>query len=292
MKFPFIDAEKATFPIRLLCRVLEVSRSGYYAWSRRGPSRRQQEDERLSRIIVEIFEGSRGTYGSPRIHAELLERHECVSRKRVARLMAKLGLVATPPRRFRKTTDSSHGLPAAENILNRNFDVEAPNTAWVADISYIRTWEGWLYLAVVLDLYSRRVVGWALADHMRTELTLSALDMALVRRRPPKGLVHHSDRGKQYASVQYQQRLAEWGVVCSMSRKGDCWDNAVAESFFGTLRTDLLNRRPWLTKTATRNAVVEYIELFYNLKRRHSYLGNLSPTQHERLYLGEAAVAA
>ena len=222
MRYPFIEAQKAQYPLALLCRVLEVSRSGFYAWSRRGPSQRELEDRKLKAEVVAIHQASRQTYGSPRVHAELKARQFAVSRKRIARLMRQAGLTGLSPRAFRRTTDSTHDQPVAGNLLNRSFEVTAPNQAWAADITYIRTWEGWLYLAVVLDLYSRRVVGWCLADHLRTDLVLGALHMALGMRQPGGGLLHHSDRGSQYASQDYRDLLAEQRISCSMSRRGDC----------------------------------------------------------------------
>jgi putative transposase len=282
MRFAFIDAEKASYPVRMLCRVLQVSTSGFYAWKAREPSDRQKEDRVLSAKVVEIFHANRQTYGSPRIQAELVEEGHSVARKRVARLMAEQGLQAVIPRRFRLTTDSNHDHPVAENVLDRDFAPENPNEAWAGDITYVWTGEGWLYLAVVLDLFSRRVVGWCVDDNMQTELVTRALEMATGRRLPEAGLLCHSDRGSQYASGDYQDLLDEHGIQCSMSRRGNCWDNAVVESFFGTLKTELIYRRPWLTRESAHQAIAEYIELFYNTKRRHSYLGQRSPAAYER----------
>jgi transposase InsO family protein len=213
-----------------------------------------------------------------------------ISRKRVARLMRKEGLSARFVRRWRATTDSQHGLPVAPNVVARRFNADAPNRVWVTDMTYVRTWEGWLYLAAIIDVFSRRVVGWAMADHLRTELPLEALGMALGIRQPAVGLVHHSDRGCQYASETYRSELAARGIVCSMSRVGDCWDNAVAESFFATLKVELIYRRPWPTKAEARAAIHEYIAAFYNPHRRHSALGYLSPMAYEVQHA--AAVAA
>jgi transposase InsO family protein len=213
-----------------------------------------------------------------------------VSRKRVARLMRRAGLSARFVRRWRATTDSQHGLPVAPNVVARRFNADAPNRVWVTDMTYVRTWEGWLYLAAIIDVFSRRVVGWAMADHLRTELPLEALGMALGIRQPAVGLVHHSDRGCQYASETYRSELAARGIVCSMSRVGDCWDNAVAESFFATLKVELIYRRPWPTKAEARAAIHEYIAAFYNPHRRHSALGYLSPMAYEVQHA--AAVAA
>jgi putative transposase len=267
-----------------MCEQLGVSRSGYYAWQCREPSKRQQDDAVLVEAIKKSHEESRGTYGSPRVLDDLKEQGFEVGRRRVARLMAEEGLTGTPPKPFKRTTDSKHSHDIADNILDREFSVEAPDTTWATDITYVRTWEGWMYLAVVVDLFSRRIVGWATAAHMRTGLVLSALDMALGRRVPARGLLHHSDRGSQYASHDYRDALRKNNIVCSMSRKGDCWDNAVVESFFGTLKKELIHRRPWATMKAAREAIVEYIEVFYNSKRKHSTLGYLSPANFEARY--------
>ncbi len=276
-----IEAKKAEFPVTLMCRALEVSRSGFYAWSIRPESERSKANKRLTLEIKKVHEESRRTYGSPRVHAELQENGFKVGRKRVARLMRESGLQAKGKRRFRKTTDSTHGRPVAPNLLSRKFEVDAPNTVWASDITYLWTNEGWVYLAVVLDLFSRRVVGWALADHMRTDLVMEALFDALGSRAPSSGLLHHSDRGTQYASGDYQETLEAHGIKCSMSRTGDCWDNAVVESFFGTLKTELDATDQWRTRAEARYDVFEYIEVFYNRQRRHSYLGYVSPARFE-----------
>ncbi len=281
MRFRFIDAEKAFFPITLLCRCLTVSRSGYYAWRNRPPSARVQQDARLKVEISASHSASRRTYGSPRIIRDLLEEGHRVSRKRVARLMRELGLEGRRKRRFRATTDSKHRFPVAPNILMREFDVEAPNTAWVTDITYIATLEGWLYLAVILDLFSRRVVGYAMSERIDRELVLEALRGALLLRPGTRDLVHHSDRGSQYASHDYRGVLDQAGIMCSMSRRGNCWDNAVAESFFGTLKMELLYELPLQTRRATRSAVADYIETFYNVRRRDSSLDYQSPVEFE-----------
>ncbi len=282
MIFRWIHAERAEFPIATMCRVLKVSRSGYYAWRERGPSKRAVRDVELTAQVVDIHKGSRGTYGSPRIHAELLENGEKVSRKRVARLMKQEGVSGYPTKKFVTTTDSEHDRPVAANLLDRKFDVEEPNRVWAGDITYVRTWEGWLYLAVVVDLCSRKVVGWAAADHMRTDLVLCALRNALGLRRPEPGLMHHSDRGSQYAAQDYREQLAEKGIVCSMSRKGNCWDNAVVESFFGTLKTESIHRQSFPCRRQARDEIADYIEFFYNPRRRHSSLGYISPNEFER----------
>ena len=282
MRYQFIGAEKADFPVRLMCRILKVTRSGFYAWRRREPSPRALADERLRMKIREIHQRSRRTYGSPRVHAELQAEGFKAGRNRVAREMQQMGLFGRRPKRFRKTTDSDHTKPVAGNLLKRNFDVEQPNQVWVTDITYVWTLEGWLFLAIVIDLFARRVVGWAMAAHMRTQLVLEALGMALGRRLPPAGLMHHSDRGSQYASADYRALLDRNGIVCSMSGKGACWDNAVAESFFGTLKEELVYRRTWDDRATARHEIAEFIECFYNSQRRHSGLGYLSPIAYER----------
>lgn len=282
MRFAFIRAEKAKHPVSRLCGALGVSRSGYYAWCGRPPSRRALEDAQLVPLIRAFHVRSRGTYGSPRIHEDLQELHYRISRKRVARIMRAEGLLARPPRRYRATTDSRHSLAVAPNLVARQFHATGPNQIWVTDLTYVRTWEGWLFLAVIVDVFSRRVVGWASADHLRAELVLEALGMALGLRRPAPGLIHHSDRGCQYASELYRTQLAARGIVCSMSRLGDCWDNAVAESFFATLKKDLVHRRPWPTMHEAKAAIHEYIAGFYNPYRRHSAIGQLSPINYER----------
>jgi transposase InsO family protein len=281
VRFRFIEAEKAYYPIRLLCRCLEVSRSGYYAWRTRRVSARVKQDARLKVEISASHSASRRTYGSPRILRDLREDGHRVSRKRVARLMRDLGLEGRRKRRFRATTDSQHRFPVAPNLLMRDFDVEAPNTAWVTDITYLATLEGWLYLVVILDLFSRRVVGYAMSERIDRELVLEALREALMHRPGARDLIHHSDRGSQYASHDYREALDQAGITCSMSRRGNCWDNAVAESFFGTLKMELLYELPLQTRSATRSAVADYIETFYNVRRRHSSLDYLSPVEFE-----------
>lgn len=264
-----------------LCRALSVSRSGYYAWLRRGPTRRAARDDELLAQIRQAHASSRRTYGSPRVHAELRARGTRCSRKRVARLMRSAGLSARRPRRAVRTTDSRHSLPVAANLLGRDFSAEAPDLRWAADITYVPTAEGWLYLAVILDLFSRRVVGHACAATLATSLIVEALTLACGRRRPSAGILHHSDRGSQYASAEYQARLKEAGAQASMSRRGDCYDNAVVESFFGTLKTELVHGRWYTTRVEARSDIFEYIEMFYNRERRHSALGYLSPAEYE-----------
>jgi putative transposase len=291
VRFGFIAAEKATFPVRVLCRMLQVSRAGFYAWQARPPAPRAQADERLGLEIAAIHAESQRRYGSPRIHAELVHRGCRTSRKRVARLMRVHGLVARRRRRFCVTTQSRHPFPIAPNVLARQFERAGPDQAWVTDITYIPTGEGWLYLAVILDLCSRFAVGWAMSERITDDLTLDALGLALARRRPPRGLLHHSDRGSQYASADYQRALAQHGIVCSMSRRGDCWDNAVAESFFATLKVELVHDAAWATRAAARTELFEYLELFYNAQRRHSALGYLSPRAFERRWDQTASAA-
>lgn len=292
MRFVFIDEEKVYYAISLLCRVLQVSRSGYYAWCRRGTSGRAQADAVLSAKIASAHERSRRTYGAPRVHAELRAHGHRVGRKRVARLMRRAGLVGITRRRYRCTTDSRHEHDVAANLVRREFDVTEPNRVWVADVTYVWTWEGWLYLAAIVDLFSRRVVGWATADHMRTELVLEALARATGERVTSRRLVHHSDRGSQYASELYRHVLAEHGITCSMSRPGNCWDNAVAESFFATLKTELIDRQSWVTRRQAQLAINDFIGGFYNRQRRHSYLGYLTPSEYEQRYEKELRTAA
>ena len=289
MRFAFIDVEKASYPLRILCRVLRVSRSGYYAWRQRKPSERELEDEQLRPKVLEAFKIGRGTYGSPRVRRELVDQGFEIGRRRVARLMVEMGLQGLSPRKFRVTTDSNHDDPTASNILARNFEASRVNEKWTTDITYVWTAEGWLYLAVVMDLYSRRIVGWATADHLETSLCLEALSMALGHRSPSEGMIHHSDRGVQYASNRYREALKSKGIECSMSRRGNCWDNAVAESFFGTLKNELIYRRPRLDRESARSAISEYIEVFYNRIRRHSTTGNVSPAKFEEMELAIAA---
>jgi putative transposase len=282
VKFAFIQAEKATFPVTGLGRVLGVSRAGFYAAQRRPVPLRVTEDARMAAQIAAIHRASRRCYGSPRVHAELRAHGQCPSRKRVARLMRRAGLAARRRRAFRVTTQSRHTHPVAPNRLARQFTAPAPDRVWVTDITYLATVEGWLYLAVVLDLFSRRVVGWATSDRLGEGVALEALGMGLARRRPPPGLLHHSDRGSQYASAEYRAVLTGHGMERSMSGVGRCWDNAVAESFFATLKVELAHDGAWRTRADAHRAVFEYIELFYNAARRHSTLGYLSPLAFER----------
>ncbi len=278
----FIDAEKAYAPVAMLCRLVDVSRAGYYAWSCRRPSRRTEADTALTEEIRAIHAKSRQTYGVPRVHAALGATGRRVGRKRVARLMRSAGLRGCGRRRRVRTTVSDPTATPAPNLVQRRFVADAPNQLWVTDLTYLWTTEGWLYLAAMLDVHSRRVVGWAMADHLRTELALEALAMAIGDRRPRSGaLVHHSDRGSQYTAGAYQAVLSAHGIRCSMSRRGNCLDNAMAESFFATLKRELMPLQGWTTKAEARAEVFEWIAVYYNRQRRHSGIGYRTPVGFE-----------
>jgi transposase InsO family protein len=280
--FHFIEEHREQWPVRVLCDALDVSPAGYYAWRDRPASARQQEQRAMLVEIRAVHAEYKARYGSPRVHAELVARgHDCCVNT-VAKLMRDHEIRAKTARKFRCTTDSDHDLPVAENLLDRQFDPAAPNAAWVADITYIPTGEGWLYLAAVEDLYSRRVVGWSMADHLESRLVVDALALAVERRLPGEGLLAHSDRGSQYASDHYQRLLGKQGITCSMSRRADCWDNAPMESFFASLKKELVHDAGFATRAEARAAIVEYIEVFYNTKRRHSSLGYVSPAEYEQ----------
>lgn len=281
MRFAFIRRHARQYPVAVMSRLLGVSSSGYYAWLHRPESRRSRDDRRLLTAIRTIHRQSRRTYGSPRVHAELIEHGIRCGRHRVARLMRQDALRGAFRRKFRVTTQSGHRFPVASNRLGRRFAVERPDTVWAGDITYVWTREGWLYLAVLLDLCSRRVVGWSLSSRLTRRLALLALEMALGRRRPARGVLHHSDRGSQYASNDYRQALREAGLEVSMSRRGDCWDNAPVESFFATLKRELVTERDFWTREQARREIVDYIEVFYNHQRRHSALGQISPARFE-----------
>lgn len=281
MKFAFIHAEKASFPVAALCRLLGVTRQGYYAYAGRPPSPRLEREVALQQSVQQVHAESRGTYGSPRVLAALRQRGERVGKRRVERALRSMGLRGRSPRRWRSTTRANPAHPVVGNTLDRDFTASRPNERWVTDISYIWTDEGWCYLAAILDLFSRTVVGWALEATLSTSLPLAALKMAVRQRRPEHGLLHHSDRGCQYTSAEYRSALAELGVTVSMSRKGNCWDNAVAESFFATLKTELIYGRSWPTRIELRSAVFEYIEVFYNRRRLHSSVDYRTPAQVE-----------
>ncbi len=291
MRFAYIDAQKARFPVTLLCRTLDVSESGYHAWRRRPPSTRAAENVRIAVHIKASFAKSRETYGSPRLTEDLRCSGIKTGRHRVARLMRESGIHARRPKRWKATTDSRHNLPRAPNLVARRWDemATAPNKLWVSDLTYIWTWQGWAYLCVFLDVYSRKVVGWKVSETMEAEVVTDAARMALTRRSPGPGLVCHSDQGSQYASNSYREMIEQHGFDRSMSRRGDCWDNAIAESFFATLKGDLIDRRSWATRAQVENAVGEWIEIFYNGERRHSALGNVSPIDFENLTRGSQA---
>ncbi len=283
MRFQFIDEHHNEYPIALMCRVLDVSRSGYYAWRERPPSTREMADQKLLEKIKAVHKQSRGRYGSPRIYEALLQLEIRCSRKRVARLMRQHGIWGKRPRRRRRTTDSGHNLPVAPNRLQQDFSATAPNQKWCADITYIATGEGWLYLAIIIDLYSRLIVGWAIGDDLSRHLVLTAFRMATGRRRPGPGLIHHSDRGSQYASGDYQRMLAHWKMLPSMSGVGNCFDNAPAESWFATLKVECVDII-YETKEQARTELFEYMEVFYNRQRLHSKLDYLSPVAFEQQY--------
>ena len=281
MRYRAIQEHDRRYPIRLMCRALAVSPAGYYAWRARSESCRSVANRALLSAIRVIHQESRATYGSPSIRQALVRRGQRVGEHRVARLMRQDGLRAKTVKKWRATTHSSHRLPVAENTLQRQFTVSQPNRVWAGDITYVWTTEGWLYLAVLLDLYSRLVVGWAMSPRVTGELTEQALVMALTNRQPCAGLLHHSDRGSQYAATPYQQVLTTHGITPSMSRKGNCWDNACVESFFGTLKRELVSHRHYATRDEAAQDIFEYIEVFYNRARRHSTLGYDSPAEFE-----------
>ena len=284
MRFAFIHAEKASFPIAAMCRLLGVTRQGYYAYATRPLSDRVRAEAELCATIREIFEETGETYGSPRILRELRRRGIGASKRRVERAMRGLGLSPPTPRRHCATTQRDPAHPVAPNELNRDFSATRPNERWVTDITYVWTDQGWAYLAVILDLFSRAVVGWSLDATLATALPIAALESALRRRRPVGRVMHHSDRGCQYTSTAYRELLAANGITVSMSRKGNCWDNAVAESFFATLKNELIHRRRWETRHQLRAAVFEYIDVFYNRRRLHSSLDYKTPAEVEEEY--------
>lgn len=281
MKYAFILVSEVAFPVAAMCRVLGVSTSGFYGWKAHPVSSRSERDVALHAKVRAVFDASRRRYGSPRVRAELLASGERVSAKTIAKVMREDGLVARAKKRFRATTDSKHDDPIAPNIVKRDFVSEQKNETWVTDVTCIWTRTGWLFLAVMLDLFSRRVVGWATSATNDRFLALDALREAIARRRPPAGLVHHSDRGSPYASDDYRKELERFGLVASMSRKGDCWDNAVAESFFSTIKTELVGDGIYASHDVADAAIAEYIDAFYNTVRRHSHLGYVSPIEFE-----------
>ena len=277
-----MQQEQAAHDVATMCRVLGVSPSGYYAWRHRPPSARARTDQALLEQIRTIHAQSRQTYGAPRVHAELRDAGVRCGQKRVARLMRQTGLEGAHRHRTTRTTVQDPSTALAPDLVARAFVADRPDRLWVADITYVRTWAGWLYLAVVLDAFSRRIVGWSMADHLRTDLVLDALNMAVWNRRPEPGLVHHSDRGCQYTSLAFGRRCREAGILPSMGSRGDAYDNAMAESFFATLETELLTRQSFPHRGAARLAIFDYIETFYNPRRRHSALGQVAPAAYER----------
>jgi transposase InsO family protein len=281
VKFAFIEAESVEWPIAVLCEVLEVSRSGYYAWVSRPAAPKLAEDAAIVAEIKAAHKAGRGAYGSPRVVRALRKNGRSVSENRVARLMRQEGIVARKKKRFKKTTDSNHPDPIAPNVLERNFNVELPDLAWVTDVTYVFTHQGWLYLAVILDLFSRRAVGWATSANNDRALALDALAIAVERRNPAAGLIHHSDRGSVYASGDYSDALDALGATKSMSRKGDCWDNSVAESFFATIKGEMIDHEEYETRAQATAAIADYIDGFYNVTRLHSAVGYMSPIEFE-----------
>jgi len=281
-----MSEQESSHGVGMMAKVLRVSRSGYYAWKARSKSRRYQEDKELEGLIRDIQKKVKNRYGSPRMKRELLRHGLTVGHNRVARIMRDAGLSAKPKRKYRVTTQSGHSHPPAENLLGRKFDVSQPNRVWVSDITYVATAEGWVYLCVILDLCGRTVVGWSISKSLGTDLVFDALWMAFVKRRPSCGLMFHSDRGVQYASGAFRRVLSRKGIVQSMSRKGNCWDNACAESFFKTLKTELIGRIIYTSRMAAREAIFEYIEVFYNRQRLHSSLDYRTPLEYEA-WMGE-----
>jgi len=281
-RYEFIESHRDEFPVTTMCDVLDVSTSGYYDWRDREPSQREREDEQLLEDIKTIHRDVGGVYGRPRMTVELNEAYGWnVSQRRVGRLMREHDISGRQPPSKRRTTDSNHDLAVADNLVDQHFEADGSDEVWLADITYVRTDEGWMYLAAILDVDSRKIVGWSMADSLNRQLCLDALQMAIKRRDPEPGLIHHSDRGSQYASKDYQQMLDEFGIECSISRKGNCLDNAPMESFFGTIKTESLNRRKFATKQEARGEIFKYIESFYNRKRRHSALDYQSPVAYE-----------
>jgi putative transposase len=281
VKFAFVASKEVAFPVSAMCRVLGVTKSGFYAWMKRPKPARARRDAQLAATVAAVHQRSRRTYGSPRVHRELKARGVHVGKKRIERLMRENGLQGRSKRRFKRTTDSRHGGPIAPNALARHFNVTELDRAWATDVTAIATDQGWLYLAPMIDLCSRRVLAWAVSEHNDTALALEVLRGALRLRRPRPGLLHHSDRGSPYASDCYRAQLRASGVLQSMSRKGDCWDNAVAESFFATLRAELVDHERYPTREAATRSIADYIDNFYNVERRHSHLDYLNPIEFE-----------
>ena len=289
MRYQFIEKVKKAYPVVLLCKVLQVPRSGFYSWRSSPVSLRRKRNEELLPHVREIHRKSGGTYGTRRISRELQSLGIACGRVRARALMKLAGISVRRRRKFKATTDSRHNLPVAPNLLNRQFEAAEPDRVWASDISYIWTAEGWLYLSVVLDLFHRQVVGWSMSNRITSSLVMDAMRMAVYRRRPAPGLVAHSDRGSQYCCDDFQNQLRIYGMKCSMSRKGDCWDNAVVESFFGRLKTERVLFRRYKTREEAKRDIFDYIEVFYNRIRRHSYLGYLSPVEYEELWYSKKA---
>ena len=292
MKYAWIYTQRDAYALQALCDTLGVSPSGFEAWKRGGGRQKRLSDAQLLTLIRAVHAETKGAYGSPRVYRELKARGIPVSRDRVARLMRNNDIRARHKRRYKATTDSRHDFPVAPNVLNRNFEPERPDQTWTADITYIPTNEGWLYLAVVMDLYTRMIVGWSMDARMTRELAMNALRMAYFRRKPTRGVMHHSDRGSQYCSHDYQALLRDYGMHASMSRKGNCWDNAPMESFFNSLKNERVHAQRYATRDEARQDVFEYIETFYNRSRRHSALGYVSPAQHYAAWQAEYNQAA
>ena len=284
MRYQWIHKHRSHYPVSLMCNVLQVSPSGYYDWHGREPSQQQQRRDKILQAAARSHFESHRIYGYRKVWEDLDEQQVACCPETVRRVLQELGLFSRTKRKFVVTTDSQHAQPAAENLLDRDFTAARPNQKWLTDITYIPTREGWLYLAAVLDVFSRRIVGWSMSDRIDTELVTSALQMATTQRSPEPGLLHHSDRGVQYASDAYQQVLSDLGVVCSMSRKGNCWDNAMMESFFGSLKTEWVYGKDYQTQEQARQDLFKYIEMFYNRQRRHASLGYISPAEFERRY--------
>ena len=281
MKYCFIDQHRSCHGVKKMCRVIGASRSGYYRWRKQPQSKRRKENEKILMEIKESHINSRRTYGSPRITDELRSKGIKCGRNRVARIMKMHGIVAKAAKKFKATTNSKHNLPVAENLLNQNFETEKPNTVWASDITYIPTLEGWMYLVVILDLYSRQVIGWAMSNRLSSDFVIKALYQAIGRRKPAKGCIFHSDRGVQYASLDFRDVLKDYNFIQSMSRKGNCYDNAVTESFFHTLKIEHVYDYRYKTRAEATQSIFEYIEMFYNPQRRHSALGYRSPVSFE-----------
>jgi len=287
VRYAWTKEHDQQFPVAVMCGVLQVSTSGYYGWLGHKPSAQQQRREHIAQAAARFYFESERIYGYRKVYQDLLEANINCCRETVRRIMHQIGLFSRVKRKFVLTTDSNHDMVIAENLLSRDFTATSQDQKWVADITYISTRRGWLYLAAVMDLYSRRIVGWAMSEHIDSALVLSAMNMAISQRRPEAGLLHHSDRGSQYASDVFQDLLDDNNIVCSMSRKGNCWDNACIESFFGSLKTEWVSDKKYESREQARNDIFKYIEMFYNRKRRHAALGYLSPAAYEELYESE-----